>query len=423
VAAVPTGAELSDILRRSHAAEHQPMNSGLHHLQPYPFERLAGIKQRVAPAAGRNLIDLSIGEPQHPTPACIRDALIEALDGTARYPATRGISELRETICDWANQRFKLEVGQLTADAHVLPVNGTREALFSIAQVVVNAVERDTLVGMPNPFYQIYEGAALLAGAEPYYLPCPAENGFLPHWDAVPAADWQKMSMVYICSPSNPAGSVFSDEDYARLVGLADEFNFIIVADECYSEIYFDERVPPKGLLQWCSETGRISFARCLVMHSLSKRSNAPGLRSGFVAGDADLIRAFYQYRTYQGGAMPLHVQHASIAAWRDEVHVRENRALYRTKFEKVTDVLSGTIEFSIPAAGFYLWPELDIDGVSACERLLGEAGVLVLPGAFLARETDGINPGDKRVRIALVADERNCVVAAERMRDLLARG
>lgn len=396
------------------------MNPGLHDLQLYPFERLAGIRERVSPPPELGLINLSIGEPQHPTPRCIRDALIAALDGTARYPATRGLPELREVISRWASHRFSLAPGLLTGADHILPVNGTREALFAIAQTVVDSSGRKPLVGMPNPFYQIYEGAALLAGAEPYYMPCPAETGFRPQWEAVPAGVWDQMSMVYVCSPGNPAGNVLTADDYARLVGLADQHDFVIVADECYSELYFDERVPPLGLLQWCAASKRGSFARCLVMHSLSKRSNAPGLRSGFVAGDAQLIELFYRYRTYQGGAMPLHVQHASIAAWNDEDHVRANRALYRRKFVQVSTILRDVIDVHIPPAGFYLWPELAFDDIVACERLLGEAGVLVLPGQFLARDCGNGNPGRNRVRIALVADEAQCVIAAERIRTVL---
>lgn len=394
------------------------MNPGLALLKPYPFERLAEIRQRVSPPADLPLINLSIGEPQHPTPAPIRDALIAALEGTAKYPATRGLPELREAIAGWASRRFRLDPGLLSAEHHVLPVNGTREALFAIAQTVLDTRSGAVpLVAMPNPFYQIYEGAALLAGAEPYYLPCPAARGFRPDPAAVPADVWARVALVYVCSPGNPSGALLDAADYAALLQLADEHDFCVVADECYSELYLDEQAPPLGLLEWCAASGRSDFARCLVMHSLSKRSNAPGLRSGFVAGDARLINEFFRYRTYHGGAMPIHVQHASIAAWNDETHVVENRRLYRAKFAAVGAVLDGVIDATPPPAGFYLWPEIPGDDVSACERLLGEAGVLVLPGRFLARDAEGGNPGAGRVRIALVAGETECVTAAERIR------
>ncbi len=392
------------------------MNPGLNALQPYPFERLAEIRQRVAVPNGLELINLSIGEPQHPTPACVHEALTAALGGTARYPATRGQPELRAAIAAWAGRRFALGAAGLDAEHQILPVNGTRESLFAIAQTIVDARRGAALVAMPNPFYQIYEGAALLAGATPYYLPCPAENGFRPQWAAVGPEIWQQVQLLYLCSPGNPAGTILSAADYATVTALADAHDFVIVADECYSELYFDESRPPLGLLQWCAQSGRGDFRRCLVMHSLSKRSNAPGLRSGFVAGDADLIETFFRYRTYQGGAMPLYVQHASIAAWTDEAHVIENRTLYRNKFSAVAAILREEIEVDIPAAGFYLWPELPCDDILACERLLGEAGVLVLPGQFLARDTRAGNPGRGRVRIALVADQQQCEEAARRM-------
>ncbi|MBK8958555.1 MAG: succinyldiaminopimelate transaminase [Proteobacteria bacterium] len=396
------------------------MNLGLLELKPYPFEQLAAIRARVAPPAGLPLINLSIGEPQHPTPPRVHQALIAHLDGTARYPATRGIVELRQAIVAWANRRFHLADGLLDAERHVLPVNGTREALFAIAQCVVAAASERNLVVMPNPFYQIYEGAALLAGGTPYFLHCPADLDFRPDWDAVPDSVWQRTALVYVCSPGNPSGAILTSDDYARLTALADRHGFVIVADECYSELYYDERQPPLGLLEWCAAHGRADFRQCLVMHSLSKRSNAPGLRSGFVAGDAAIIEPFYRYRTYQGGAMPVHVQHASIAAWSDEEHVVTNRALYRRKFDAVVPLLAEVAKLTQPAAGFYLWPELATDDLLACERLLGEAGVLVLPGSFLARDSQHGNPGKHRLRIALVADQDECVQAARRMQPVL---
>lgn len=399
------------------------MNPGLQALKPYPFERLAEIRASHPAPPDKHLINLSIGEPQQPTPPFIHEALIAHLADTARYPATRGLAEFRQALATWAGRRFKLSAGLLDADQQILPVNGTREALFAIAQTLFDSAAGKPLVGMPNPFYQIYEGAALLAGAQPYFLPCPASRDFRPDWTAVSERIWRQMTLVYICSPGNPAGSVMTSEDYAALTELADRHDFTIVADECYSEIYADESSPPLGLLQWCAANGRDDFARCLVMHSLSKRSNAPGLRSGFVAGDARLIDAFYRYRTYLGGAMSLPVQHASIAAWSDENHVVENRALYRARFARVHARLRPVLDFALPAAGFYLWPALPIDGITACRRLLSEAGVLVLPGSFLARQCGaGGNPGHNRIRIALVAGLAECEEAAERLCSVIQR-
>ncbi|MGB1883232.1 MAG: succinyldiaminopimelate transaminase [Gammaproteobacteria bacterium] len=394
------------------------MNRGLEKLQPYPFERLKGIRDEVAPAPDLPLINLSIGEPQHPTPDCIVDALIEALGGTAKYPATRGLPELREAICSWLGRRFRLANGLLDPDRHVLPVNGTREALFSIAQAVIDS-SCDATVAMPNPFYQIYEGATLLAGAQPYYLPIADDSSSTPDWHAINEADWARMQMIYVCSPANPSGSVMTAEDYEFLLERADQHDFIVVADECYSELYFDETKPPLGLLQWCAQTGRDDFSRCVVMHSLSKRSNAPGLRSGFVAGDAGVLSDFFRYRTYQGGAMPIHVQYASIAAWSDESHVEANRAAYREKFEVFINAMDGLWDLRPPEAGFYLWPDIGSDDVGACRRLLGERAVLVLPGRFLGRDTATGNPGASHLRIALVAPPELCEQAGQRIRTL----
>jgi N-succinyldiaminopimelate aminotransferase len=389
------------------------MNQGLKELKPYPFERLAEIRARVKAPDDRKLIDLSLGEPKHDTPAFIREALIAALSGTARYPATRGLPELREAIRRWSSRRFHLPDGMLTAEHHILPANGTREALFAIAQCLVDRSGRKDTVLMPNPFYQIYEGAALLAGARPHYLPCPSARGFRPDWDAVAPAVWERTALIYVCSPGNPSGAVFDEADYEFLTAAADRWEFD-------SELYLDEGNPPLGLLEFCARSARAPFERCLVMHSLSKRSNAPGLRSGFVAGDANLIETFYRYRTYHGGAMPIYVQHASIAAWGDEDHVAENRALYRRKFERVLPILAEVSRVERPSAGFYLWPEFEMDDVTACERLLGEAGVLTLPGSFLGHATPSGNPGANRLRVALVADVEDCEEAALRMRETL---
>lgn len=396
------------------------MNPGLELLQPYPFERLAELRKRCQPAVGETLINLSIGEPQHPTPPFVHAALIDNLEATGKYPATRGLPELREVITAWLSSRFDVPAATLDPERHVLPVNGTREALFAISQAVFSRDQDKSLIAMPNPFYQIYEGAALLAGARPYYLSCPASRNFRPDLAAVPSSIWARVALVYVCSPGNPSGAVMEAADFELLLERADMHDFIVVADECYSELYADESRPPLGLLQWCAAAGRDDFSRCLVMHSLSKRSNAPGLRSGFVAGDATLIAEFFKYRTYQGGAMSLPVQHASIAAWSDEAHVADNRALYRAKFESVISVLQSCLEITRPEAGFYLWPEVPGSGVSVCERLLSEAAVLVLPGEFLARESGGVNPGHDRVRLALVADHDQCLSAAHRIRAVL---
>ena len=396
------------------------MNPGLARLQPYPFERLAGLRAGLVPNPALRPINLSIGEPQHPTPQLVLDALVGALGGTAKYPATKGSDELRETIARWLERRFQLTAGGVSAEHMVLPANGTREALFAIAQCLIDRQPAKSLVAMPNPFYQIYEGAALLAGGEPWYLPCPAERGFLPDFARVPAAIWDQCRLVYVCSPANPSGAVMSIADYAELLTLADRHDFTVVSDECYSELYLDEAEPPCGLLQAAWSLGRTDFSRCLVMHSLSKRSNAPGLRSGFIAGDAGLLREFLRYRTYHGAAMPLHVQAASIAAWNDETHVINNRALYRAKFEAVTPLIAEVADVSPPAGGFYLWPRFAADDAALCRRLLAECNVLTLPGSFLARDRGDGNPGAGRLRLALVASLEECVEAAQRLRTTL---
>jgi len=396
------------------------MNPGLAKLQPYPFERLSALRDGVEPNRALTLINLSIGEPQHPTPRLVLDALVAALDGTAKYPATKGSDELRNTIAHWLTQRFRLPEGAVRGDTMVLPVNGTREALFAIAQCVTDRDTAKNLIAMPNPFYQIYEGAALLAGATPYFLPCPAERGFLPDFAAVDPAVWARCGMVYICSPANPSGAVMAQADFVQLLELADRYDFSVVSDECYSELYLDESSPPCGLLEAAWASGRTDFRRCLVMHSLSKRSNAPGLRSGFVAGDPTLMAEFLRYRTYHGAAMPLQVQAASVAAWRDEAHVIANRALYRAKFQAVTPILAGVSQITSPAGGFYLWPQFDCDETALCRQLWAQAHVLTLPGSFLAREEGGRNPGSGRLRLALVASLEDCVEAARRIHALL---
>lgn len=392
------------------------MNPDLSLLHPYPFEKLAALKAGTTPPTDLPHIALSIGEPKHPAPAFVAEALAERMEGLSLYPTTKGLPVLREAIAQWLEQRFSLRAGSVDAERHVLPVNGTREALFAFAQAVV---DRTTVpvVAMPNPFYQIYEGAALLAGGTPYFLNCEATGGFLPDLDAVPASVWKRCQLLYLCSPGNPTGAVMSLPHYQRALELADEHDFVIASDECYSELYFDEASPPMGLLEACAALGRDDFRRCVVFHSLSKRSNLPGLRSGFVAGDAALLEKFLLYRTYHGCAMPTHVQHASAIAWRDEAHVIDNRARYARKFQQVLDVLDGCLDVSLPDAGFYLWARTPGDDTDFARALFDAEHVTVLPGQFLAREAHGVNPGAGRVRMALVATEEECVEAARRIR------
>ncbi len=390
------------------------MNPDLALLHPYPFEKLRQLKQDVEPPAGLPHIALSIGEPKHPAPHFVVESLIAHTHQLSQYPLTRGSEALREAIAGWLNRRFELG-GRMTAE-QVLPVNGTREALFAIAQCIVDRSAQRPLVMMPNPFYQIYEGAALLAGAEPRYLPCRAETGFVPDFDAVSDADWDDCQLVYLCTPGNPTGAVMDIEALQRLIRLADAHDFVIVSDECYSEIYFDEDAPPPGLLQAARAMGRDGFERCLVFHSLSKRSNLPGLRSGFVAGDGELIERFLLYRTYHGCAMPPATQSASISAWNDEAHVRANRELYRQKFDAALEILADNLAPERPDAGFYLWARTPIDDREFARRLYAEQNVTVLPGQFLSREIEGHNPGSGFVRMALVAPVDECREAAERI-------
>ena len=394
------------------------MNPALHQLQPYPFERLAALKQGVTPPANLKPIMLSIGEPKHPTPTIIRDALIAHLHHLATYPSTRGLPGLRAAIADWLSWRFDLGPDGIDPETQILPVNGTREALFAVAQALIDPATQP-LVMMPNPFYQIYEGAALLARAEPHYLPCTASNGFLPDFDRVSDATWQRCQLLYLCSPGNPSGAVMDQASLQRLIALAQRHDFIIAADECYSELYPDESNPPVGLLQAAAAMGLNDYRRCLVFHSLSKRSNAPGLRSGFVAGDARLIAQFFAYRTYHGCAMPIAHQHASLAAWQDETHVRENRALYREKFKAVLEILEGVLDCRQPEGGFYLWARTpEKDETSFVRDLFASQHLTLLPGRFLSRPSaKGADPGCGYVRIALVPELADCIQAAERIR------
>ncbi|ANG64250.1 succinyldiaminopimelate transaminase [Marinobacterium aestuarii] len=392
------------------------MNRDLDKLQPYPFEKLATLKAQVTPPADKAHIALSIGEPKHPSPAFVAKALTDNIGYLANYPTTAGLPELRQTIADWCSRRFKLAAGSLSAERNVIPVNGTREAIFAFTQA---AVERkaDALVLSPNPFYQIYEGAAYLAGAEPLFLNCDAERNFIPDFDAISADVWQRCQLLFLCSPGNPTGTVIGRDVLTKLIALSDEYDFIIASDECYSEIYFDEAEPPVGLLQVCAELGRDDYRNCVVFHSLSKRSNLPGLRSGFIAGDVALMMPFLSYRTYHGSSMPVQHQLASIAAWKDEAHVLENRDKYREKFSKVIEILAPVMDVRMPDAGFYLWAPTPIEDDRFAQGLFEQQNVTVLPGRYLSREADGRLPGAGFVRMALVATVEECVEAAQRIR------
>ena len=381
------------------------MNPRLGKLQIYPFERLRALLAGVTPNPALRSIDLSIGEPKHPTPVLVKDALMASLDGLAVYPRTAGIPELREAIAAWARRRYAL--GALDAETQVLPVNGSREALFSFAQTIIDPAEPAARVVCPNPFYQIYEGAALLAGATPVFL-----NSGMRFREI----DWAGVQLAYACSPGNPTGRVMPLEEWRELFELSDRHGFAIASDECYSEIYCDEARPPLGALDAAWRLGRKDFRRLVVFSSLSKRSNAPGMRSGFVAGDAALLKAYLLYRTYHGSAMSHSVQHASIAAWNDEAHVRENRRLYAAKYSAVLPLVQGRLETEMPEGGFYLWIRTPIDDAEFARRLQRDYNVLVLPGSFLARESAGVNPGKNHVRVALVAPLAECVEATERM-------
>ncbi|MFD2111281.1 succinyldiaminopimelate transaminase [Thiorhodococcus fuscus] len=397
------------------------MNPDLGRLQAYPFEKLATLKQGIDPPRNLDPIGLQIGEPKHPTPSLIADALIAHLHRLSSYPTTRGTAELRETIAGWLKRRFQGVDLSVDPERQVLPVNGSREALFAFAQAVVDR-SRDPLVLMPNPCYQIYEGAALLAGAEPRYLACEAANGFIPDFEAIDSATWDRCQLLYVCSPGNPTGAVFDRNTLTRLIELAHRHDFVIASDECYGDIYLDESAPPTGLLQASAAMGNDSFSRCIIFNSLSKRSNAPGLRSGFVAGDAALIQGFLSYRTYHGCAMSLPVQSASLAAWSDEAHVVENRRLYREKIAAVTEILGDVMSLTPPEASFFLWPETPIPDTEFARRLFAEENVTVLPGSFLSRRVDSQDPGENRVRIALVPELDECVDAARRIRAFIER-
>ncbi|WP_116356616.1 succinyldiaminopimelate transaminase [Cupriavidus taiwanensis] len=391
------------------------MNPRLDLLQPYPFEKLRVLFAQVK-AADKPAISFGIGEPKHPTPAFIKQALAESLAGLANYPTTAGSDALRQCIASWLERRYGLP--SVNAATEVLPVTGSREALFAFAQTVVDGTRPGALVLCPNPFYQIYEGAALLAGATPVFANSDPARNFAPAFDRIADEVWQKVQLLFVCTPGNPTGAVLSLEDWKQLFALSDRYGFVIASDECYSEIYFDEGRAPLGALEAAHKLGR-GLDRLVMFSSLSKRSNVPGLRSGFVAGDAALLKKFLLYRTYHGGAMNPAVQSASIAAWNDEAHVRENRAAYVRKFSEVTPMLAEVLDVALPDAGFYLWADVSRTGLSDTEfaaRLLAGQNVTVLPGSYLARESDGINPGANRVRMALVATPEECLEGARRI-------
>ena len=396
------------------------MNPNLDRLQSYPFERLRALLDGAAPPPGLRPIALHIGEPKHPTPAFIKRALIEHLDGLAGYPLTVGTEALRHAIAAWLERRYGL--ASIDANTQVIPVNGTREALFAFAQAVIDATRAQPTVVCPNPFYQIYEGAALLANATPQFLNSVPARHYAFDLAEISETTWRHTQLLYVCSPGNPTGHVLSLEEWRDLFALSARHGFVIASDECYSEIYFDEAQPSLGALEAARKLGRDGFANLVVFSSLSKRSNVPGMRSGFVAGDAALLKKFLLYRTYHGCAMSLPVQHASIAAWGDERHVAENRRLYREKFDAALEILKPVVDVRMPAAGFYLWLPTAIDDTEFTRRLYQDQAVSVLPGSYLAREAYGANPGRNRVRIALVAPTDECAEAARRIRDFIAQ-
>ena len=395
------------------------MNSRLAGLQAYPFQKLAALLQGIAPPKDKPVIRLSIGEPQHAAPAFVLEALIQNLAGLSNYPTTKGSDDLRRGIAAWANRRFALIQRPLDAERHVLPVAGTREALFSIAQAVIDRPTHAVpIVIMPNPFYQIYEGATRLAGARPYLLNTVEENRYRMDFSEVTGDVWQQTQLVYLCSPGNPTGAVASAEDFMRVIELSQRHDFVIVSDECYSEIYFDEANPPTGLLRVAHDMGLRDYKNCLVVNSLSKRSNLPGLRSGFVAGDPRILEQYLTYRTYHGCTLPAPTQAASIAAWADETHVLANRDQYRRKIDAVLGTLGGALDVRRPEAGFFLWPRTPIDDETFARDLYTREGVVVLPGSYLSRQSEGGDPGAHRVRMALVAPLTECVSAAKRIRN-----
>jgi len=393
------------------------VNPLLDKLQPYPFEKLKSLFSGVTPNPAYRPISLGIGEPKHPTPAFIQQALADNLSGLASYPLTIGNEALRAAIAGWLERRYALP--KIDPASQVLPVNGSREALFALAQTVIDPTRPDPLVMCPNPFYQIYEGSAYLAGATPYFVNSDPARNFAPDYRSVSDEVWSRVQLLYVCSPGNPTGAVLGLEDWKELFALSDRHGFVIASDECYSEIYFKQEAPLGGL-EAAHLLGRSDFRRLIAFSSLSKRSNVPGMRSGFVAGDAAILKKFLLYRTYQGGAMSPSIQSASIAAWNDETHVQENRAKYITKFAQVTPLLQEVLDVALPDASFYLWAKVDklsaISDTEYAKRLYAEYNVTVLPGSYLARDAHGTNPGQQRIRMALVAEVDECLEAAQRI-------
>jgi N-succinyldiaminopimelate aminotransferase len=395
------------------------MNPRLERLHAYPFERLARLKSGITPPSALAHIAMSIGEPQHAAPPFVLETLRRNLDRLGSYPATAGIPELRAACALWLERRFKLPEQSVNSNTMVLPVNGTREALFALVQAAVDD-SRAAAVLIPNPFYQIYEGAALLAGAEPYFVDTTAATGYAPDLEAVPAEIWRRCQVLFLCSPGNPTGAVLPLTFLQKALDLAHRYDFLVASDECYSELYLDESAPPPGLLQASIASGARNFERCIVFHSLSKRSSVPGLRSGFVAGDPAIVSRFLLYRTYHGSAMAIPTQLASVAAWNEDSHVVENRRLYQEKYARVLPILAPVMDVQKPQGGFYLWPEVHTDDERFTRDLFAKQNITVLPGSYLARAGQHGNPGAGRVRISLVAPVAQCVEAAERIRHFI---
>ena len=408
------------IIKNSTSTDANPVNPNLAKLHPYPFEKLRQLFEGISPNPKLHEIKLSIGEPQHATPGFIKDALVAGLGGLASYPTTLGLPALRRAIANWMARRYGLDA--IDPESEIIPVNGSREALFAFTQTVIDSsLSPSPLVVSPNPFYQIYEGAAYLAGADLRFLNTLPENDFSFDYDSLSDADWRRVQLFFVCSPGNPTGKVFDLEDWKKLFALSDKYGFIIASDECYSEIFFDEDKPPLGGMQAARLLGR-SFERLVMFSSLSKRSNVPGMRSGFVAGDAAILKKFLLYRTYHGGAMNPAVQSASVAAWNDEAHVIDNRRQYREKFSLVTPLLSAVLGTAMPDASFYLWAKTPIADTEFARALVADYNVVVLPGSFLARESQGVNPGSGFVRIALVAQKDECLEAASRIQQFVSK-
>lgn len=380
-------------------------------LQPYPFERLKKLLGSTAYPGTLPHIDLSIGEPKHPTPSCIKEAISANLTGLSQYPPTLGSIGLRTAIRDWLTLRY--QIPPLSVETEILPVNGSREALFAFVQCMIDKTRPNPIVVSPNPFYQIYEGAILLAGATPFFINCIKETAYKPNWQEIDEKTWQSTQLLFVCSPSNPTGAVLNLDDWKYIFSLSDQYDFIIASDECYSEIYFD--TPPLGALEAAHKLGR-NYHNLIVFSSLSKRSNVPGMRSGFVAGDSKLIQPFLRYRTYHGSAMSPVYQTASIAAWKDEEHVKNNRQVYKDKFDRVTPILASCLAVERPDAAFYLWAKTPLSDTEFAKALFTEQHVTVLPGSYLAREAHGINPGENHIRLALVAPQEECIEAAQRI-------